>query len=115
MNQAYLSPQGDPVTPEDIALPKAREVVRFLGSELNPFARLVECRAGADEEVVVLEVEVELPQRPVNDIRRHERLEVVFYRDDGIQPEVLDLRPDFPLYNHEISLTTCTSRRKSPQ
>lgn len=100
MNQAYLPIQGDPVSPDELSFPKARELARFVMSEVNPFVRLLECRATSDEEVVVLEVDVELPQRPTHDIRRRERLAVTFSSGDNRQPDVSALRPDFPLVPH---------------
>ena len=100
MKQAYLPVKGDGVSFDDLTFPKAQELTRVLMAEVNPFARLLECRASSDGEVVVLEVEVELPQRPTHDIRRHERLAVTFYPGDQLQPEVLALRSDFPLVPH---------------
>ena len=100
MDQHYFSTHGDLVAPSDLALPKAHELARFLKSATNPFARLLECRAGAEEEVVVLEVDVEVPQRPTHDIRHTERLAMVFFQTDQRQPEVLSLRPDFPSVPH---------------
>lgn len=48
-------------------------------------------------EIVVLDVDVELPQRRVHDIRHRERLAVVFPPGDAWQPDVLALRSDFPV------------------
>jgi len=100
MDQDYLPTQGDPVSSDSLTFTKALDLVRFLKAELNPFARLLECLANPQEEVVVLEVDVELPQRPTHDIRHSERLAVAFCSDDLRQPEVLALRPDFPVVPH---------------
>ena len=100
MAQSILPICGDLVEPSALALPKARELARFLQSATNPFARLLECRARAGEEIVVLELDVELPQRPTHDIRHTEQLATIFFEGDRLQPEVLSLRPDFPLVPH---------------
>ena len=83
MAQTVLPICGDLVEPSDLALPKAQELARFLQSATNPFARLLECRARAGEEIVVLELEVELPQRPTHDIRHTEQLATIFFQGDG--------------------------------
>ena len=100
MDEPYLSIHGDTVAPSDLAYLKARELARFLHSSTNPFARLVDCRASPGQEVVILEVDVEVPQRPRHDIRRMERLAIVFFQQDQQQPDVLSLRPDFPSVPH---------------
>ena len=100
MAQAYLPTQGDPVSPDNLTSPKAQELVRLLKSKINPFAWLVECQARPDEEIVVLEVDVEVPQYPAYDIRHRERIAVAFSVNDQRQPEVLALRRDFPLVPH---------------
>lgn len=100
MDQPYLPIHGDLVAPSDLALPKAQELARFLQSATNPFVRLLECRARSGEEVLVLEVDVEVPQRPTHDIRHTEQLATIFSQADQQQPEVLSLRPDFPSVPH---------------
>ena len=52
-------------------------------------------------ETLVIEVEVELPQRNrIHDIRRFERVAVIFDPTDELVPEVLALRADFPHVPH---------------
>ena len=100
MNQPFLPIHGDLVEQSELVLPKAQELARFLESASNPFARLLECRVSAGEEIVVLEVDVEVPQRPTHDIKHTEQLATIFFEADQQQPEVLSLRPDFPSVPH---------------
>lgn len=52
-------------------------------------------------ETVVIEVDVERPQRPIHDIRYKETIAVEFATEDTWYPEVLALRSDFPQAPHE--------------
>lgn len=97
--------QYDLVPPASLTLEKSRELAQFLQSRVNPYARLVECRAASKggtvcSEAVVLDVDVELSQRPAHDIQRQERLAVVFFAQEETHPEVLALRKDFPAVPH---------------
>ena len=105
METDYPFKQHDIVPPEDLTLEKARALAEFLQSGTNPFARLAECRAAIEDgavlfEVVVLDVDVEVSQHPVHDIRQRERLAVGFSAGDMAYPEVLALREDFPTVPH---------------
>lgn len=85
----------------DLRHADAKHLAELLEGERIPFAHLVECRRGANFDVVVAAVEVELVQHPVHDIRPVERLAFLFQEEttaDGMAaPEVLALRDDFPL------------------
>jgi len=81
-------------------IPKAKELARLLLARKLPFAAWVECRRLGANEVLVLEVEVELPQRRVHPVQRRETVAVVFDASDEQAPEVLALRADFPLVPH---------------
>ncbi len=98
----YLDSPGERVDPSDLRVPKARDVAGLLRNGELPFCEFLECRrvGGNAAEVVVFEVEVEVGQYPVHDIRRRERIAAVFREDDGSVPEALALRPDFPLVPH---------------
>ena len=105
MEQPHLFTLGDLVPFEHLTSNMARELARFLDAELNPFARLEECRVTTRNgevlhEVVVVEVDVEVPQHPAYDIRHCEQLAVTFSPGDELQPEVLALRTDFPPAPH---------------
>lgn len=51
-------------------------------------------------ETFLFETEVELPQYPLNDIRKNEPIAVAFDINDKQKPEVLALRDDFPQLPH---------------
>lgn len=97
MNDATLA--GAIVDERDLTLPMARAVARVI--KTGPFTQLIECRKLADNaEVVIFNVEVELGQYRVHDVRRCEPLAVRFAQDERIPPEILALRADFPKVPH---------------
>lgn len=105
MENSYDQILGVQLLAENLSVGRAQELVGFLKTEVNPFVRLQECRSvpldgGGSFEVVVLEVDVEVPQRPRHDIRPVERIGVRFSADSLLPPEVLALRADFPLVPH---------------
>ncbi len=94
-----------------LTLPRAHGLAEVAGGDRLPFVRLVECRrrggteGDAASEIVVIDAIVERPQAPAHDIRREERLAVIFDAADCAYPEVLTLRPDFPRVPH-LNLTS---------
>lgn len=99
MPTAYAPIDGEVVDPTALRLPRAVDCARAVVTARS-FARLVECRANGDAEVIVFDADVERPQRPVNDIRRVERIAARFSRADDSYPEALALREDFPVVPH---------------
>lgn len=92
---------GQPAEPDGLQLPKARELVSLLQEHVLPYVHLVGCRCtDSGDEVVVIDIEPEVPQRPAYDIRPVERLAVVFDKEDRRQPDPLALRVDFPFVPH---------------
>jgi len=94
---------GAPVEVDELRLRKAREVVAALRTDHLDYVDYVECRqfdTPDGNEAVISDVTVERSQRTVNDIRRVERIAIVFSADDDVPPEALALRPDFPLVPH---------------
>ena len=93
---------GDPLEPEALTLDRARQVRDALA--LYPFASLIEARQrvteNRQEELLVVEIEADLPQDTVYDIRTPERLAVGFERSDRRYPTVHALRTDFPQVSH---------------
>lgn len=84
-----------------LEIPKAKSFARLAAQ--YDFSKLIECRKYSDNkntEVVVVEVDVERPQRIRHPIRHKEILAIEFSRDDDRFPEVLALRKDFPLVPH---------------
>ena len=99
MSEAGFGAPGSPIEIEALAVPKARQLAEFLQSGPHASARLMEVRLteGADRtETVVLEVDVEVGQVPLHDIRPVERMAVSFSESDRSWPQVLALRADFP-------------------
>lgn len=105
MSNTYLQPGGIVVPSAALQLPRAKALAEAAGARGLPYVKLVECRQftadfGDTAETVVFDVEVERPQRPVNDIRRVERISATFLPADRSYPEVLALRDDFPRVSH---------------
>lgn len=106
MSDDYFSLSAQPISPKKMELPRAQRLVAAFTASF-PYATLVECRRASAtrlSEIVIIDVEPEIPQRPVQDIRSIERIAVVFIDDDLITPEVLALRADFPQVPH-LNLT----------
>lgn len=101
----FFEAPGEIIPPGDLRIPKARSFALLLaevGDEA--FASLRETRrlTDAKAEIVVLEVQVERPQRLANDIRRTEMIAAIFREADENFPEVLALRSDFPSVPHLV-------------
>jgi hypothetical protein len=79
---------------------KARDLAFALLRHEIPYATLIECKTDGTNELVVFEVEVELSQILVNDIRGSERIATIFFRKDDKLPDTLSLRNDFPRVPH---------------
>ena len=95
----YLEPNGTTLNPASLKMGEAIRLWSFLVQGLNPYAKPVEClRGGGGEEIVVLDVDIEVAQVRVHDIRPTERIAVVITQ--GRVPEVLSLRGDFPWVPH---------------
>ena len=56
-------------------------------------------------EVIFFQIEPEVSQKPVNDIRYKEPIAVIFDRNNNNMPEIYSLREDFPLVSH-LNLTS---------
>lgn len=100
MTGPMLRAPGEPLAPEDVTVPKARALIDLLRSDLLPYIRCIEARRTDEGDVVVFEVEPEVPQEPATEIRRTERLAVTFYAQDDRMPETVALRADFPQVAH---------------
>ncbi len=100
MPARYQTAPGEVTTVPSLRVSKARELASFLSKGLNQYASLIECRVLPDAEVVVFEVEVELPQIKTHAIERFERIAAIFPERDSQVPETLALREGFPLVPH---------------
>lgn len=105
-NDEFVQVDGVVVDTVDLKISKAQELALALTNHIANWAALVECRrhdtarAHGGAEIVIFEVEVEIPQRKNNDIHRIERLAAVFFEADDRYPEVLALRNGFPKVPH---------------
>lgn len=92
----------------DLRHSDAKSLAELLERERLPFAHRVEYRVGPNADVIVVDVEVQLVQHPVHDIRPIERIAVVFGADGAANtsaaPEVLALREDFPVDVPHVNL-----------
>ena len=92
---------GPAVEPETVALAKTRAVVACARWPDTFFVRLIECRRKADgTETVVLDLDIEVAQRPMHPILPLERVAVSFTVADADYPAVVSLREDFPAVSH---------------
>jgi hypothetical protein len=87
---------GEPVEAADLTLDRAQRLARFLLSRDDVGARLVEARQRDGWEWLILEVDVDVGQAPVADIRHQEPIAIRFTPEDRDWPRTLALRPDFP-------------------
>ncbi len=84
-------------------LPRAAAVAHHLVAGRAEFAKMVEaCRSADGTETVIIDLEVEVPQAPLHDIRPIERIALRFRPVDESFPEALALRTDFPEVPHLI-------------
>jgi len=89
---------GQSCDKNDLKINKAKEFME--AEKVNPFSTFVEVRKNyKHEETIIIDIEIEKPQKPKNDIRNVERVAICFTSDDNI-PEVYALRDDFPNVSH---------------
>lgn len=79
---------------------KGRDLAERVTRGDLPYVSLVESRVASSADIVVLEVETEVPQLREHDIRPVERMAVCFDHRDVKMPEILALRADFPATAH---------------
>ncbi len=100
MKTCYFSVPGNPVALTELQIEKALNLADKLSDESIGFARLVECRKEGENESVIFDLDVEVPQEPVHSIKASERISARFYKSDNIPPDVNALRKDFPIVPH---------------
>jgi len=96
----FLIPPGEPTKIEALLFKKPMALANALAQNRIDYSSLLEVRKGEKSEIVVFEVEVELPQLCIHPVNPSERIAVVFFDPDEISPEVLALRSDFPHVPH---------------
>lgn len=111
---SHVDPPGTAVAIDALKTEKGKAFAKFLrdsGSEI--YAQLVSLgRVGepAPGDVVVVDVQVERPQRVVHAILRQEKVAILFSDADDTFPEVLALRADFPRVPHTNLRDQCPPR-----
>jgi hypothetical protein len=91
---------GDVVAPQEVSGAMAKDLTQRLLRGQIPFTTLIECRRDGEFEILVIDIETEVPQRPVYDIRGVERLGFRFRILSAEIPRVFAIRADFPQVPH---------------
>ena len=99
MNDEFCEVGGETISASDLTVPKAKNFANAI--ENSNYATLITCkRSNLDSEIIVFNVKVQVGQKTAEDIKKYERLAVVFEKSDTIMPDVLALRKNFPLVPH---------------
>lgn len=96
----YYPVSGEPMEAGSLQLPKAVELVQVLQRPGASGARLVSCLRFHDYEIIVVDIEPEVPQHPKHDIHPVERIAIFFTAADAEHQLVQALRQEFPLVPH---------------
>jgi len=100
MSPNYLRIPGEIVPSTELHIAPAVELVAGIRSGAIEYVELVQVQVQEKHEIVVLDVIVERPQNCVHNIESVERVSVVFSKSTDVVPDVLALRPDFPIVPH---------------
>lgn len=87
---------GEASSAADVRNARAREIVALLNADRAPFFKLVGVYLKGHLDVLLVEIELGVAQRPAVDIRPVERIAVVFDADEDLRPEFIPARSDFP-------------------
>lgn len=100
MTDSYLPLKGKVIILGQLKIRWAQDLAYYLETGIANFAKFIECRVTDDgKELIIVDIDVEIGQHLVHDIRRIERIVVEFSNDNSI-PEVLALRSNFPRVPH---------------
>ncbi|MBS1769714.1 MAG: ThiF family adenylyltransferase [Acidobacteria bacterium] len=107
MVTADLELGGPTLTGEQLKLQRAQRFHAYCASGKHPYVTLVGCQGtpklielGTNTEVVIVDIEAQLPLKREVDLRRVERFAIIFQDHDHFPPHVLSLRSDFPEVVH---------------
>ena len=100
MTPSYVNAPGDVASVDDLQSAKGRDLAERAAHGDLPYASFVESRIAEGVDVVVLDVEAEVPQIREHDIRPVERVAICFDHLDVRMPDVLAMREDFPATAH---------------
>lgn len=98
MDNSYCMKDGENIDLIDFKIPMAKECANFLEKGINPYYNLVEIKSYEQEEIIIFDMDLEIPQKRKFDIRNRERLSITFC--EGCLPIVEALRKDFPQISH---------------
>jgi len=92
--------KGDQISKDDLKLERSRNIFRAIKN--NSFTSILELRRNLNgDDIFVFETEVEIPQKPIHDIKARELIAIIVCVDDNCIPEVYALREDFPDLSHQ--------------
>lgn len=99
MNDEFFEIDGEVISASNLTISKAKEFADAV--ENSDYTLFVECRrATSDKEIIVFDAKVQVGQITVHDIKKYERIAVIFEESDTVMPEVLALRRNFPHVPH---------------
>lgn len=102
MNDRFVNDFGDEVSVDQLTLPRSRALIAAV--RRSPYAQLMSCRREERHELVkellIIQLEVEVPQYPLKDICDQECVAVILSSVDDEYPEIYALRDDFPSVPH---------------
>ncbi len=111
-NYCELPEEFDVCTAEKLNANNSQKLLNVINA--SPYCNLIECRKKESYELIIFDCETELPQFPVNEIYRKERLCIKIETEDKEIPEVWALRKTFPqniphlnLRNYENPKSLC--------
>ena len=97
----YFSIEGTDIEVENCQIESAKRFIIFLKSFRVPTVTLVNSKRNekTKHEAVIFDIETEIGQKCIHDIKHRERIAVLFSNKDEL-PEVQALRKDFPRVPH---------------
>ena len=97
----YVDASGDVIPRDQLTIPKAQELARFLSLAVDRSTKLLETRRNGYFEILVVTLsDLEIGQQPIYPLLDEERFALCFSTDDDFAPQVLALRKDFPNAPH---------------
>jgi proteasome lid subunit RPN8/RPN11 len=93
---------GETIPQDLLKVKRAKQLMQYILSINESYLKIFEIHQDKDREIetIIFDIGVERPQKIVNDIKKTERLAVVFHADDIHAPDVLSLRENFPIVPH---------------
>ena len=91
---------GLSIAHRELSSPKAIELADYVANGETNFFDLIDCRRNGKNDILVIAVEPEIPQHPVNDIRHRETIVIEFDHEDRREPRVTATRRSFPRVIH---------------